>query len=164
MKAKNHKEITHAYWKFSLYLAACILVGVLVYFCYIQTSNIEVERIVRKTEEYDKIYVRQVEIANSIDSLHYYTTLFNTNLNDAYLLNSVSRRKQDIFSMMEGMDGRDTRLYKKLMDEVNDFLSVKDSIRNTKVEEDLARTDLLKCAEENRQTSRKLTMGGIALN
>lgn len=164
MKAQNNKEIYRGYGWFSFYLAVCVLVGVGIYFCYFQTSQIEVNRIIEKTEEYDRIYVRQAEIANQIDSIYYYTNLFNTNLNNTQLLNAVTRRKQEVISLMENMDRRDVRLYWKLMNELNDFLSIKDSIHIAKQEEDLVRTDLLKCTEENRQTSRKLTLGGIVIN
>lgn len=164
MRSLNHKEITYGYLKFSGYLAACILIGVLVYICYNLTSDVEVKRIVEKTEEYDKIYVRQTDLSTRIDTLYYYTTLFNTNLNDAQLLHSVSRRKQEVISMMDGMNSRDIRLYQKLISEINTFLAVKDSIRIAKTEESLIKTDLLKCTEENKQLSRKLTLGSISLN
>ncbi|MDU1906550.1 MAG: type VI secretion system TssO [Dysgonomonas sp.] len=163
MRAQNHKEITRGYWKFSGYLIACVFTGVLIYFCYIRTSNIEVDRIVDKTEEYDKIYIKQVDLAERIDSLYLYTTMFNTNLNDVQLLHSVSKRKQEVLSMMEGLNNRDIRLYKKLMGEVNDFLGVKDSIRLSKTEEDMVKTDLIKCTEDNKQASRQLTIGGITI-
>lgn len=163
MHAQNYREINKGYLKFSGYLVACIIVGVLTYFCYIQTSKVEVSRIVDKTEEYDKIYVKQIDLASRIDSLYQYSTMFNTNKNDIYLLRSVSSRKQEILSIMDGMNNKDVRLYKKLMSEVNVFLSVKDSIRTSKVEEDLLRTDLQKCTEDNKQAARKLTIGGITV-
>jgi hypothetical protein len=163
MRAQNHHSITLAYLKFSGYLIASIFTGVLIYFCYIQTSNIEVEKIVDKTEEYDKIYVKQIDLAGRIDSLYRYTMMFNTNRNDLHLLRSVSSRKQEILSMMDDMGGRDIRLYQKLMSEVNVFLGVKDSIRTAKTEEGLIRDDLLKCTEENKQASRQLTIGGITV-
>ena len=164
MKAQNSKDITLGYLRFAGYLAACVFTGVLIYFCYIRTSNVEVDCIVEKTEEYDKIYVRQIELAGRIDSLYQYTMMFNTNLNDVHLLSLVSRRKQEILSSMDDMNNRDVRLYQKLMTEVNTFLSVKDSIRMARTEEDLVRTDLLKCTEENKQASRRLTIGGITVN
>jgi hypothetical protein len=135
----------------------------LIYFCYVRTSDIEVSRIVEKTVEYDKIYVRQTELANRIDSLYQYTMLFNTRLNDVHLLSSVSRRKQEILTMMDDMSGRDIRLYRKLMGQVNTFLGVKDSIRTARTEEGLLKADLLNCTEDNKQASRRLTLGGITL-
>ncbi|WP_029906691.1 type VI secretion system TssO [Prevotella sp. 10(H)] len=163
MRAQNYKEINRGYRKFSGYFIATVFLGVFIYFCYIHTSGIEVSRIVEKTEEYDKIYVRQIDLANRIDSLYYYTTLFNNNLNDAQLSHLVSRRKQDIFTIMDNMSGRDVRLYQKLMSEVNVFLGAKDSIRTAKAEEDMLKADLLRCTEENKQTSRQLSIGGITV-
>lgn len=163
MRAKNHRAINKAYFKFSGYLIACVAVAVLIYYCTNQTEKIEVNRIVDKTEEYDKIYVRQIDLANRIDSLYYYTMMFNTNLNDVYLLDAVSRRKQEILSLTEDMSSRDVRLYQKLASEINNFLAVKDSIRLIRVEEDLLKTDLRKCVEDNKQVSRQLTIGGISI-
>lgn len=164
MRAQNHKEIYRAYWQFSGYLAICVVIAVFSFYFYRQTSQIEVNKIVDKTEEYDKIYVKQMDLINRIDSLYSYTTLFNTNLNDASLLNSVTRRKQEIISDMEGMSGSDVRLHRKLTTEFNTFLSIKDSIRLLKTEEELVKSDLMKCMEENRNTTRKLRMGGITIN
>lgn len=164
MRAKNSKEIYRAYWQFAGYLVACVSIGVLVYWSYLQTSRTEVERIVNKTEEYDRIYVQQIELASRIDSLYDYTTKFNTNLNDALLQNSVSKRKQEILISLEGMNNSDVRLHKRLMSQINTFLAVKDSIRTARLEEDLVKTDLMKCMEDNKQTTRKLTIGGITVN
>ncbi|MDR3062081.1 MAG: type VI secretion system transmembrane protein TssO [Dysgonamonadaceae bacterium] len=163
MKPQNNKEIYQSYWEFSGYLAACVLVGVLIYFFYTQTVETEVNRIVDKTEEYDRIYVRQNELADRIDSLYLYAGMFNTNMNDALLMNAVSKRKQDIMSSIEDMNSRDVRMCQKLMSEVNTFLSIKDSIRMMKQEEDLVLNDLRKCIDDNKQTTRKLTIGGITL-
>ncbi len=164
MRAQNHKEINKGYWKFSVFLAACVAIGVTTYCCYLQTSKIEVSRIVEKTIEYDKIYVQQTELVSRIDSLYQYMQLFNTNKNDAMLQNVVSKRKQEILASIESMNGRDVKMYQKLMSQVNSFLNAKDSIRILGTEEDLIRNDLKKCMEENKQASRKLTIGSITLN
>lgn len=164
MRAQNHQEITRAYWKFSGYLAICVAIGVFSFFFYKRTTQIEVDRIIAKTEEYDKIYVQQMEVINRIDSLYLYTTLFNTNLNDASLLNSVNRRKQELLSDIESMNSSDIRLHKILLSEYNGFLGVKDSIRILKQEEDLVKSDLMKCMEDNRKTTRQLRIGSITIN
>lgn len=161
MKAKNNKEIYDGYIRFSLYLGACIFIGVLFYFCYTRTSVVEVEAIVGKTEEYDKVYTRQLELANRIDSLYYYLNLFNTNYNDKPLQYVVSQHKQEISVIVEGMNDRDTRVYQSLMRDFNMFLNVKDSIRILKLEEEIVREDLLKCVEANKATSRRLSFRNI---
>lgn len=164
MQSQNHAEITQGYWKFSLFLAACVALGVTTYACYLQTSKTEVGRIVDKTEEYDRIYVRQTELVGRIDTLYQYMQLFNTDKNDLALQNAVSKRKQEILSTMEDMSGRDVKLYQKLMSQVNTFLGVKDSIRQLTIQEDLLRSDLKKSMDENKQLSRKITIGSITLN
>lgn len=164
MKSKNHKEITRAYWKFSGYLVVCVAIGVLSFSFYNHTAGIEVNRIVTKTDEYDRIYVRQTEIIHQIDSLYFYTTLLNTNLNDAALMNVANRRKQELLTDIGKMNPGNVRLYLLLLSEYNGFLSIKDSIRLLKQEEDLVKSDLMKCMEENRNTTRKLRMGGITIN
>ncbi len=163
MRSQNHQAINKAYRKFSGYLFTIVLIGVSAYFFYMRTTVTEVERIVDKTEEYDKIYVRQVELAGRIDTLYRYMMLFNSGKNDILLQNSVSRRKQEILSSMDDMSSSDVRLYQKLMSQVNTFLSIKDSIRTARIEEELVRSDLMKCVEDNKQATRKVTLGGITL-
>jgi hypothetical protein len=163
MKAQNNKEINRGYLQFSLLLVACVLTGVCIYSFYMKTLEIEVNLIVDKTNGYDKIYVHQNDLVNRIDSLYQYANLFNTNLNDAQLLNAFSARKQEISASMNDMNNRDVRLFRKLLSEMNGFLSLKDSIRILSEEETLLKRDLRQCVEDNKQTSRKLTIGGITL-
>jgi len=164
MRAQNSKDILTGYLQFAGYLAITVSIGVIIYWTYLQTSKTEVERIVNKTEEYDRVYVRQIELSGRIDSLYQYTTLFNTNMNDALLHNSVSKRKQEILTSLDEMNNSDVRLHKRLISQINTFLAVKDSIRTARTEEDLVKKDLQKCMEDNKQTTRKLTIGGITIN
>lgn len=164
MRPQNHKKILHGYWKFSLFLASCVAVGVITYSSYRQSCKVEVNRIIEKTEEYDRIYIQQTELSGRIDTLYQYVQLFNTNKNDVALQSAVSKRKQEIFTMMEDMSGRDVKLHQKLMSQINTFLSAKDSIRLLTIQEDLLRVDLQKCMDENKQLSRKITIGSITLH
>jgi hypothetical protein len=163
MKPQNDKEIYRGYWLFSLYLAACVLIGVSTYIFYTKTLSVELEHIVDKTEEYDKIYVLQNELSEKIDSLYRYVSMFNTNMNDALLLNSVSKRKREIVAYMENLSSRDVRMYRRLMGEVNTFLALKDSIRLAKEEDDRSRRELKQCIEDNKQMKRKMTIGNITV-
>lgn len=164
MRSQNHQEVSKAYRRFSGYLIACVAIGVLSFLFYMHTIRVEVNRIITKTEEYDKIYVAQSDLINRIDSLYFYTGLLNTNLNDAALMNIANRRKQELLTDMEKMNTGDVRLHKMLMMKYNGFLSVKDSIRILKQEEEMVKSDLMKCMENNRSATRKLRMGGITIN
>ena len=161
MRAKNTKEVTRAYWRFSLFLAACIAVGILMFYTFIRTSAVEVNKIVEKTEEYDKIYAQQLELVNQIDQLYDYTVKLNTNLVDVQIQNTVSRLKLDISKSMENMSSKDVRLFRKIVNETSLFLSIKDSIRLKRNEEGMVRDDLSRCIEKSKQTSRDLAFGRL---
>ncbi|MDR2804996.1 MAG: type VI secretion system transmembrane protein TssQ [Dysgonamonadaceae bacterium] len=160
MQVKNSKDVSRGYWSFSLYLASCVAVGVCAWFSYLRTSEIEVKRIVDKTKEYDAIYLQQTDITFQIDTLYRYAGLFNSNLNDERLQGAVSWRKQAILAGLDKLDRRDVRLHRKLMGGMNTFLNAKDSIRILRDEETMIKSELRKCMEENRQASRKITIGG----
>lgn len=161
VKPQNNKDIWKAYRVFSLYLAGSVSIAVLIYSFYINTSIVEVDRILAKTEESDKIVVQQIELTQKIDSLYAYTAMFNTNLNDGLLLNAVSKRKQDVLTDIEKLNAKDAKLYHALMQEINIFLSVKDSIRLLRIEEDLVKTDLQKCMDNNKNAMRSINLGKI---
>lgn len=162
MKPKNNKEVIRSYWHFSGYLASCILLGILVFFFYLKTSSVELNRIVDKTSQYDNIYFQQIEIASRIDSLYRYTTMFNLDMNDIYIQNAVSKRRQNTTNYMEKMNPKDVQLFRKLMTQMNTFLSMKDSIRLLRIEEDNVRSDLLKCMEDNRAVTRRIHQGNMS--
>lgn len=161
MKAKNNKEVTRAYWRFSIFLAGCIAVGILTFYTFMRTSAVEVNKIVEKTEEYDKIYARQLDLVNKIDVLYDYTVKLNTNLNDVQIQNTVSNLRLDIAKSMDNMSNRDVRLFRKLVSETSGFLAMKDSIKIKRNEEGMVRDDLSRCIEKSKQTTRDIAFGRI---
>lgn len=162
MKPQNNKDIQISYLYFSVYLLACILIGICIYICFLNTSFAEVKQINKKTEEYDRIYSQQIELVHRIDSLYHYSSLINGDLNDISLQRLINKRKQEIEVSWENMNKKDVQIHQKLIGEVNTFLDIKDSIRLAKKEEIKIRNDLLKCSSENKQTNRKLTIGKIS--
>jgi hypothetical protein len=160
MKAKNSKDITRGYGIFSLYLASCVVVAVFAYFCYLRTSVVEVKRIISKTGEYDAIHQYQTDITAQIDTLYYYSGMFNSGLSDDRLQSAVNLRKQEILSGIDKFSEHDIRLHRKLLNQLITFLNIKDSIRSLKNEEDMIKSELKKCMEENRQATRRITVGG----
>jgi hypothetical protein len=160
MRVQNQTAINIGYFKFLAFLLASVFIGVLIYFTYMRTSEVEINRIVEQTAEYNRVHVRQIELTNRIDELYHYISLLNTGRNDAHLMNAISRRKQEIISMMSDINNRDVRLHQQLMSQMAVFLDVKDDIRLVTIEEDLVRADLLQCIEENRQATRRINIGG----
>ena len=158
MRAQNQTAINTGYLKFFAFLLASVSIGVLIYFSFMRTSEVEINRIVEQTAEYSRVHVRQIELTNRIDELYHYISLLNTGRNDVHLMNAISRRKQEIISMMSDVNNRDVRLHQQLMSQMAVFLNLKDEIRHVSIEEDLVRADLLQCIEENRQATRRINI------
>ncbi len=166
MKPKNNAAVRRAYVRFSCYLTACIALAVVSFSCFLKTNSVEVKRIVAKTQEYDQVYMKEIELANSVDSIYQYMKLMNTSpqINDVLLQSVVSGRKMGALHYTQELDAEDCLLYRKLLNDMNLFLGVKDSIRFSKLQEEMVREDLMRCIQDNRKTKRKLNVGGLTMD
>lgn len=163
MKAENNREVRKGYFRFTGFLIIIVSCTVCSLYGFMKTSSVEVGKILTKTKEYDQIYIRQLELTESMDSVINYLSLLNTSpkVNDLLLQNVISRKKMILLESMGSMNEKDSKLYTKITSDLNTVLSVKDSIRITTIEEDMVRTDLIRCVDENKQVSRKLSAGGL---
>lgn len=161
MKPKNNTEVRNAYLRFSCYLTACVVLAVTIFACFLKTSSVEVKRITEKTQEYDHVYAREIALSNSVDSVYQYMKLMNSSpqINDVLLQRVVSTRKMNLLKYVHSMDARDCRLYKQLLENINLFLSVKDSIRLQNIQEEMVKRDLMQCIQDNWKTRRNLNVG-----
>lgn len=161
MKPKNNKDVRNGYLRFSFLLAACIAWSVLFFSCFLKTSTIEVKSIMAKTLDYDRIYTKEIDLATGVDSVYQYMILMNTSprINDVLLQSIVSTRKMDLLKSTQNIDNADCVLYSNLLNQINTFLSIKDSIRIMKIQEDMVRQDLLQCIRDNRKTRRNMNIG-----
>ena len=161
MKPKNNKDVRNGYLRFSFLLAACIAWSVLFFSCFLKTSTIEVKSIMTKTLDYDRIYTKEIDLATGVDSVYQYMKLMNTSprINDGLLQSIVSTRKMDLLKSTQNIDNDDCVLYSNLLNQINTFLSIKDSIRIMKIQEDMVRQDLLQCIRDNRKTRRNMNIG-----
>lgn len=133
----------------------------IVFSCFLKTSTIEVKSIMAKTLDYDRIYTREIDLATGVDSVYQYMKLMNTSprINDVLLQSIVSTRKMDLLKSTQNIDNADCVLYSNLLNQINTFLSIKDSIRIMKIQEDMVRQDLLQCIRDNRKTRRNMNIG-----
>lgn len=163
MKTENSKEVRIAYLKFTGYLLATIVLTVFIIYFFMKASSVEVESILSKTEEYDKIYSKQLMLTASVDSVFQYVSLLNTSpkINDLLLQSVISNKKMTLLDNLNSMNDKDCRIYKKVINDMNIFLRTKDSIRIINIQEDLVRSDLLRCVDENKQVVRRLSAGGL---
>lgn len=111
--------------------------------------------------EYDHIYAKELSLSNSMDSIYQYMKLMNTSpqINDKLLQSVVSTRKMNLLKYVQGMDTKDCRLYRQLLENLNIFLGVKDSIRLLNIQEEMVKKDLMQCIQDNWKTRRNLNVG-----
>lgn len=87
----------------------------------------------------------------------------NDRLNQVVLQKVISTRKMELIEELQIMDSKDVLLYKKLASQINVFLDTKEAIRKAVIEESLVRKDLMRCIQDNKQATRKLTLGNISV-
>jgi len=163
---KNDKEINSAVKKFSIYLIGLTILAVCVFSTFMKTASVEVDKILAKTQEYDQIQMKQVALTESMDTLYYYSSLLNNEkqINTSLLFNVISERKNSFLIQASLLPDKDCRLYKRLGEQINTFMSVKDSIHIASREVDLIRNDLVRCISDNRQAAKKLAIGNMTIN
>lgn len=163
MRAKNAEDVYKSMLTFCYYLVASIALGVCIFSCFMKTSSVEVDRILAKAQEYDFIQTQQVSMTESVDTLYFYSSSLNSDpkINNSLMYNVISSRKLHLINVVNSMSERDCRLYKTLTSQMNTFLSIKDSIRLAMTEEEMVRTDLLRCISDNRNVTRQMAVGGL---
>lgn len=163
MKSKNNEDVRKGMLRFSYYLAGTVFLAICIFFGFMKTSAIEVSKIMDKTKEYDKIQMQQVRFTESVDSIYHYIQLLNSDpkINNVLLYNYVSDKKIRLVNQTGAMQERDVRFYKKLSQQMNTFLETKDSIRIAKRDEEMVRMDLARCISDNKQITRRISIGGL---
>lgn len=163
MKPINNRAVKKAYLKFSGYLMICVGIAVFTFYSFMKTSSVEVKAIINKTAEYDRIYTDELNLVVAFDSIYQYMNLMNSSprINDILLQDMVSSRKMQFQRHMGKFDAQDYILHQRLLNAVNDFLAVKDSIRLAEKEENVVREDLMRSVKEYKDVSRKLKVGGL---
>lgn len=163
MKSKNSEDVRKGMLRFSFFLVATIFLGISVFFGFMKTASVEVSKILVKTKEYDKIQIQQVGLTESVDSIYHYMRLLNVDhqINNLLMHNYLSNMKMRVTRETASMQNRDVRLYGKLASQMGLFLETKDSIRIAKRDEELVRMDLARCISENKQITRRMTIGGL---
>jgi len=166
MKSKNSEDIRKGMLRFSYYLVTIIILAISIFFGFMKTSSVEVSKILAKTKEYDKTQTQQVRLTETMDSIYHYIRLLNVDskINNTLMHNYLSNMKLRVTHESANMDSKDVRFYNRLGAQMGTFLEIKDSIRIAKRDEELVRMDLARCISDNRQITRRMTIGGITYN
>ena len=157
MKAKNSEKIIRGYLEFAGGLLISTALSMALLTGFIHTNGSEYKLMESKTQEYDKIYARQIALVDKV------LMGSNDRLNQVVLQKVISTRKMELIEELQIMDSKDVLLYKKLASQINVFLDTKEAIRKAVIEEGLVRKDLMRCIQDNKQATRKLTLGNISV-
>lgn len=165
MKAKNSDKIVRGYLEFAGGLLISTALSMALLTGFIRTNGSEYKLMEFKTQEYDKIYARQIGLVDKVDSLYNYLLLMGSNdrLNQVMLQKVVSTRKMELIEELQRMDSKDVLMYNNLASQINVFFDTKEAIRKAVIEEGLVRNDLMRCIQDNKQAARKLTLGNISI-
>ena len=163
MKAQNYEAIRKAILKFAWYLVASVMITTCYFFFFIKTSSVEVSKILEKTKDYDQIQAIQLDLTEKMDSLYFYTSYLSTDskINYRLMQNTLSERKLNFSNLLLSLSAKDCLLYKKLATQMNIFFDTKDSLVVATSELNTAREDLMRCVDDNRKVTRKISTGGL---
>ena len=161
MKPKNNTEVRKAYLRFAGYLTCCTILAVSIFACFLKTSGIEVKRITEQALEYDHIYAKElspVEQHGLHLPVHETDEHFTANKRQAPA--KRSQCAQDEPAQICPRHGyQRLQAYRQLLENLNIFLGVKDSIRLLNIQEEMVKKDLMQCIQDNWKTRRNLNVG-----
>jgi hypothetical protein len=164
MRAKNNREVVRAIAHFSAYLAASIALATGIYSSFMQTSIVEVQKILDKSSNYDNLQMRQVVLTETVDSIYHYAMLINSSdvfINQSAMFNTVSIKSIAFNDNIEGMSNDDCLIYRKLSGKLGDFIQLKDSIRVAQLTLDVLKDEYMRCIDNNKNMRRRLFTGSI---
>lgn len=162
MKAINHTSVVKGYFNFSVGMALLVVLFLFMSYCFVSTFAFETAKVESRSVVFDRTFAKQVNVVDRVDSLYNYMLLINSGnrINDIMVQNVVSTRKMQLLNELEEMDEKDVLLYKRLVANINRFLTIKDSIRILKKQEGTLREDLIRCIDAEHQATRKLSLEG----
>jgi hypothetical protein len=133
-----------------------------------KTSSVEVAMIVNKANDYDRIYKKQLDLEDRVDSIlnlankldiadtkvSYNSTA--TVYNARELQNSLRVKRTRFTSELNDLPEKDYFLYKRLSKQIGVFFSTKDSVLQVKAAADAKEEDLTKCQEKQKMIKRSV--------
>lgn len=166
MKALNHREVVRSYSRFAQQMIYLVVGALVCIYFFLKTSSVEIAEIRRKTGDSEQIFNEQIAISDG------FTEIFNTyrtlgsspHVNPDFFMNVIATKKLSIGNMTQRLPSKDVLIHQYLLSEMDGFLRTRDSISVMKRMEDVVRADLLRCNEENKNVTRRLSVGRLSFN
>lgn len=164
MKALNYKDVVRSYCRFSEYMVYLVATTLLCIGFFLKTSSIEISAIKEKTGDSERIFNEQISFCDD------FTVIFETyrsletamTTNPEFFMNSIATKKLETGNRIQTLPDKDVLIHQHLLSQMDGLLRTRDSISVMKRTEDIARADLIRCNEENRNITRRLSLGRLS--
>lgn len=166
MKALNHKNVVRSYARFAKYMVFLVGGTLFCIYFFLKTSEREIAEIRMRTGDSERIYNEQIAISDAFtDIFNTYRTLdISQGANPDYFMNSIASKKLTLGNLIERLSEKDALLHRHLFDKMDVLLRTRDSISTMKRIEDITKNDLIRCNDENRNVTRRLSVGRLSYN
>ena len=161
MKPLNSREINKAFIVFMVYFAVLLGVCLLCVYTYFSTAESEGIILMKQVNKYDQVFAKHQQLADQTSSIYNHMQLLNSDrINNSLELQRLISNEKDKLNKMMQQAGSDQAanftVYDNLSKKLNTLLGIKDSIRLVGIDEDLLRSDLMACINDNKQFKKKL--------
>ncbi|KGN75108.1 hypothetical protein HQ47_04210 [Porphyromonas macacae] len=164
MKALNRKDIIRTYCKFAEYMMYLVVTTLFCVHFFLKTSRVEINQIKQVSKESGHIYNEQITISEKL------TDIFNTyrsletspNANPDFFMNSIASKKMEISNIINELPQKDVQLHKLILSQMDEFLRTRDSISGLRRIEEVIKNDVIRCNEENKNITRRLSVGRLS--
>ncbi len=164
MKALNRNDIIKTCCKFAQYMIFLVAASLSCVYLFLETSRVEIKKIREISEESERIYNDQITISEK------FTEIFNTyralditpNANPDFFMNSIASKKMEVDDMIGKLPNKDVLLHRLILSQMDVFLRTRDSISGLRRIEEVAKNDVIRCNEENRKVTRRLSVGRLS--
>ena len=82
--------------------------------------------------------------------------------NPEFFMNSIAAKKLEIGNRIQTLPNKDVLIHQYILSKMDNFLRTRDSIAMMKRTEDIVRADLIRCNEENKNVTRRLSVGRLS--
>ena len=167
MKALNNRSILLAYYRLSFYLILSVVIAISFVATYYKTTAAELSQIHAQAKIYEKTYLEQVELINEVDSIINYIILPDKNhyVNEVVLRNVIMKRRTGAMKHIDRTEGEDFILTKKILNDMDIFIELKDSIRLLKRQEDVLKNNIIRCISKKNEKALKISVkSGASVN
>ena len=159
MKSHNYKQVRSRTLIFWLYFIVLTFFSFLPVFCFVKSYEVQKEYILADINLYKELLNKQQMLHQKIDSLYNDMALLNSGKveNNLFLEYFIADNKNNIARLINKDSTVEFKHYSFLMENIDNMLKLKDTIRVINNKEQLAYNDLLECIGKTRKIKKDIS-------